>query len=276
MPELSGHSADIDRLTSDLGYAEMRLPEIAAALAIADAERGLEVAALGHAADVAGAEARRDLAYDLQVARTEQLLVRERVGVARVEREARIEVETLEIERKTHELVHSVHRPAEAERYRTETLAEGDRYRSRLEAEAEAEAIRARGLAEADAIRARGLAEAEVIRHKALAEAAGLRARLVAEADGMAHKAAAWEQYTSWAIAQILIEHMPQIAAAVSRPLENVDRIAVVSTGEGDTAGLERLTQSVAAIMNQLPGMAELLGSLPLRPAPEPPADVGE
>jgi flotillin len=263
---------DIAPLQAD--YAQMRLPEIAAQWAAMAAETRHDVAILGYAEEVAGAEARRDLAYDLAVARTEQALVRERVGVARVEREARIEVEAAEIERKTCELVHSVHRPAEAERYRTETLAEGERHRSRLEAEAEAEAIRARGLAEADVLRAKGLVEAEVIRQKALAEAEGLRARWVAEADGMAHKAAAWERYTAPAIAQILIEHLPEIAAAVSRPLENVDRIAVVSTGEGETAGLERITQSVMSILSQLPGMGELLQSANLGalPTPIPPA----
>ena len=263
---------DTDLARRDADYADLRLPEIAATLAMADVERSHDVRVLGYAEQVAAAEARRDLAYDLQVARTEQALVRERVGVARAEREARIEVETLEIERRTQELVHSVHRPADAERYRVETLADADRYRNHLEADAEAEAIRARGLAEADAIRAKGLAEAEVLRVKALAEAEGIRARLLAEADGMAHKAAAWERYTSWAIAQILIEHLPAIASAVSQPLENVDRIAVVSAGEGDTAGLERITQSVAAIMNQLPGMSDLLAGLNLAELMKPPA----
>jgi len=235
-----------------------------AALTLADVERSHDLRVLGYAEQVAGAEARRDLAYDLQVARTEQALVRERVGVARVEREARIEVESLEIERKSRELVHQVHRPAEAERYRAETLADGERYRRRLEAEAEAEMIRARGTAEADAIRARGLAEAEVIRQKALAEAEGVKAKLLAEAEGMKQKAAAWEQYTAPAISQILIEQLPGIAAAVAGPLERIDRIVMVNSGNGDSTGVERITQGVTNVMAQLPGMAELLGSLKL------------
>ncbi|MBM3474418.1 MAG: hypothetical protein FJX75_14235 [Armatimonadetes bacterium] len=162
--------------------AEACLAEIAAQFAVADAECNRDVAACDFAAQVARAEARRDLAYDLQRARLEQALVRERVGIARVEREARLEVEDLEIRLKEKELVHSVHRPAEAERYRVDTLTEAELNRTRRLAEADAEAIRLRGLAEAEAIRAVGLAEAEVIRQKALAEAEGIRARHLAEA----------------------------------------------------------------------------------------------
>jgi flotillin len=237
---------------------------VAAELAIADAERAKDVKVREYAAQVAQAEAAKDLAYDVQKAKTEQLLVNERVGVSRVEREKQIEVEELEIARREKELVHSVEKPAEAERYRIETLAGAEQKRVRLTAEADADAIRLRGCAEADVIRATGQAEAEIIRQKALAEAEGEKAKLLAEAEGMQHKAAAWEKYTAPAISQILIERLPEIAAAVAAPLERIDRITMVNTGGGDSAGIERITQGVTNILAQMPGMTELLGSVNL------------
>ena len=186
--------------------AEAHLAEVAAQLAIAEAEFDRDISACEFAAQVAEAEAVRDLAYDLQRARLEQALIRERVGIARAEREERIEVEELEIRRKEKELVHSVHRPADAEHYRVETLAEAESSRVRLLAEADAEAIRLRGLAQAEVIRAIGLAEAEVIRQKAFAEAEGIRARLLAEAEDMRHKAAASETYPGPVISRVPIE----------------------------------------------------------------------
>ena len=100
MAEPSDRPIDTGLAPRDTGYADLRLPEIAATLAMADAERSHDVAVLGYAEEVASAEARRDLAYELAIARTEQALDRERIGVTRVEREARIEVETVEIEPK--------------------------------------------------------------------------------------------------------------------------------------------------------------------------------
>jgi hypothetical protein len=54
------------------------------------------------------------------------------------------------------------------------------------------------------------------------------------------------------------------MAAAVAAPLERTDRITVVNTSGGDSAGIERITQGVTSVMAQMPGMTELLGSLNL------------
>jgi hypothetical protein len=159
-----------------------------------EGDRDRDVRRCLEAAEVYRAQAVRDLAYDLQRARTEQALVAERMGIGRVAGQKRVQVEDLEIERRSKELVHQVHRPADAERYRVETLAAAEVGRTLLLADADAQAVRLRGLAEAEAIRAIGLAEAEVMRQKALAEAEGLRARLLAEAEGMRQKAAVWER----------------------------------------------------------------------------------
>jgi flotillin len=175
----------------------------------ADAELGARLADIVGDSDLAEAEARRDLAYDLRRARLEQALARERVGIVKVERQERVWVEELEILRKERELVHSVRLPADAECYRSDTLTDAECRRIRRLAEADAEATRLRALAQAEATRVIGLAEAEVIRQKTLAEADGVRARLLAEADGLREMAAA----TTDARPALVIVQVPAPAA---------------------------------------------------------------
>lgn len=252
-------------VTAAQAQQESQLAEIARDVAVAEAEKSKGVKVNQFAAEVAQAKAQSDLAYDLQKAKTEQLVVEEQLGVNAVEREKRIEVDSLEIERKEKELMHSVRKPAEAEQFRIETLAAAERGKLRLVAEGEAEGQRLRGLADADVIRAKGEAEAEIIRQKALAEADGMRARYAAEADGMRQKAAAWKEYTSAAIAEILIDRMPDIAAAVAQPLEKIDRIVMVSSDGNGSSGVERVTGGLTKILAQVPAVTEMLGGVDLK-----------
>lgn len=216
----------------------------------------------GHTSHAPRRKSRRDLAWALEYAKTQQLLMAERMGVIRVQREKEIEVEELEITRREKELLHCVHKPAEAERFRIETLAEAEYHRALLMAKAEAQAIRLKGEADAAVIRARGIAEAEVIRRKAIAEAEGLRAKLIAEAEGMKQKAAAWEKYTAPAIIQMLIDRLPEIASALARPLEGTEKIVIINARSNDSTGLDRLTESALDVLGQMPYVAELLATL--------------
>jgi len=258
--------ADRDaRVTAAQEHQEARLAEIARDLAVADAERGRDIKVHEFSSQVSQAKAASDLAHDLQTAKTQQLVTGEQVGVKRVEREKQIEVDALEIERKEKELIHAVRKPAEAEQFRIETLAAAERGKLRLVAEGEAEGERLRGIAEADVIRAKGEAEAEIIRQKALAEADGMRARYAAEADGMRQKAEAWKEYTSAAIAEILIDRMPDIASAVAGPLEKIDRIVMVSSDGNGSSGVERVTGGLTKILAQVPAVTEMLSGVDLK-----------
>jgi flotillin len=80
----------------------------------------------------------------------------------------------------------------------------------------------------------------------------------------MLKKAEAWEHYTAPAISEILIDRMPDIASAVTSPLEKVDRIVLIGNGNGDGAGVERVTQSITSVLAQLPGFTELVQGLDL------------
>jgi flotillin len=106
---------------------------------------------------------------------------------------------------------------------------------------------------EADANRARGLAQAEVI-----------QAQGYAQAEAMEKKAAAWQQYNQAAVIQMVIEKMPEIAAAIAGPLSKTDKITIVSTG-GENAGASKLTRDITDMIAQLPPTLQALSGVDLQ-----------
>ncbi|MDW7985085.1 MAG: flotillin domain-containing protein, partial [Acidobacteriota bacterium] len=110
------------------------------------------------------------------------------------------------------------------------------------EAEGRAEQIRAMGHAEAEALRAKGVAEAEAM-HK---------------------KAEAWREYNEAAITQMFVEVLPRLASAIAEPLAKVDKIVLVG-GNGDGAGVSRITADVTRVIAQLPTVIETLTGMKLQ-----------
>jgi flotillin len=231
-------------VTAALATQESKQAQLAAALAVAndEAERDMKLHALS--SRVAEAKAESDLAYALQQAKTEQRVARETLALR-----------DLTISAREKELVETVQKPVDAERYRTETLARAEQAKVRLLAEAEADAIRLRGLAQADVCRAQREAEAEGVRQAALAEAEGLQAKLLAEAEGMKQKAEAWKQYSTAALQEMLIDKLPEVAAAVAAPLQSIDRIVMINSG--DDSGVQKITKGVTDVIAQLPAVVE-------------------
>ena len=139
-------------------------------------------------------------------------------------------------------------RGAEFERQRIETLAEADRQRQVLEATGHAEAVRLQGQADADVTRVRGTAEAEI-----------LRAKGEAEAKAMHVKAAAFLDYNQAAVIDRIVGVLPQVVTALAQPLNNIDKITVVSTGDGNGsgAGVNRVTADIAQMVAQVPAIVE-------------------
>ncbi|MYB41971.1 MAG: flotillin family protein [Chloroflexi bacterium] len=213
---------------------------------IAEAERDFAVQKARYEQETNARRAEAELAYALQEAVTQQDIREQELQVEVVERTKQIEVEQQEIARRERELEAGVKRPAEAERYRLETIAAGEKTRVVAEAEAAAEAITLNGNGEADAIRARGEAEADAIRAQGLAEA-----------DAMRTKAEAWKQYGQAAMIDTLLESLPDVAAAVSQPLGQTDRIVMIS-GDG-SIGASKLTGDVTQVVSQLPDLVESL-----------------
>ncbi len=229
------------------------IAEQIAATKEAEARRDYQLKQADYNNEVARKQTEANLSGTLQEKITGQKIRSEEVQIEVIEKQKAIEVQQQEALRKVQELEATVRKPAEAEQFRIETIANANKFETEARANGEAAAIRARGEAEADAIKARGLAEADVIRQKGLAEAAA-----------MEKKAAAWQNYTQAAIIQQIIEGLPGLAAAISAPLAQTDRIVVISTGDGANAGASKISGDIATIIAQVPATVEALTGLDL------------
>jgi flotillin len=229
----------------------------------AEAERDLDIKKASYLETSKKAQAQADKAYEIETNRQQQTVVTELVRVQQVEREAQVKVQEAEIERVQRELVATVLKQAEVERQRIETLASAERQRLMTEAEGRAAATRAQGEAEAEIIFKKGDAEARA----------------------MNVKAEAFQEYNQAAVLDKLITGLPEVVRALSEPLSKVDKITVVSTGNGDAAGAYKVTGDITKIAAQVPAlfealsgmqMSELLGKVRLigdkSPKPEQPA----
>src|SRR5437764_3459270 len=228
----------------------------------AESQRNLALKKAAFDAEVKKQQATADKTYDIQANVTQQQVVTEAVKVTEVEKNAQIRVQEAEIKRRELELQATVQKAAEADRRRVETVAEAERQRLILEAQGQADAAKTRGVGDADANRARGLSEAEVIRAKGLAEAEVIRAKGEAEADAMKVKAAAFHEYNQAAVLDKLLSGMPEMVRAIAEPLSKVDKVTIVSTGNGNDGhgvGASRLTGDIVNMVAQVPALFELL-----------------
>ncbi len=133
---------------------------------------------------------------------------------------------------------------------------------------AEAETRKAGGLAEAEVRRAQGLADAEAIRAQGLATAEATRAQALAEAEGMLQRVHAWQEYNQAAIAQLLIERLPDVVRAAAEPMSRIDRVTLVNTGgtaSGNGVGISAINQELAKVLATMPEVVHALTGIDLK-----------
>jgi flotillin len=203
----------------------------------AEATRDLEVKRAEYEAATRRQRALAEKAYDIASNEAQQQVIAAQVKIDQVQRQEQIKVQELEVQRRERELEATLVKQAQAEQQRIETLAGAERQRLTLEATGQAEAIRQQGLAEAEIIRARGQAEA----------------------DAMHLRAAAFREYNQAAVLDKLLTGMPEVARAFAEALRGVDKITVVSTGDGRTSGASAITGEVAKMVAQMPELFETL-----------------
>ncbi|HET7186111.1 MAG TPA: SPFH domain-containing protein [Terriglobales bacterium] len=186
------------------------------------------------------AQAQADKAYEIQTQVMQQQVVAESVKIQQVEKEQQVKVQEAEITRREKELIATVLKQAEIERQRIETLAAAEKQRLVVEAEGKASSIRAQGEAEADIIFKKGEAEAKA----------------------MNVKAEAFQEYNQAAVIDKLLTGLPEVVRALSAPLSNVDKITIVSTGNGDSAGMNKITGDITQMAAQVPALFETLSGM--------------
>jgi flotillin len=206
----------------------------------AESQRDLEVKKAQYQETTKRQQAQADKAYDIQSNIMQQQVVAESVKVQQVEKEQQVKVQEAEIARRDKELIATVLKQAEIERQRIETLAEAEKQRLMMEADGHAASIRAQGQAEAEIIFKKGEAEAKA----------------------MNVKAEAYQEYNQAAVVDKLITSLPEVVRAMASPLANVDKITVVSTGNGDAAGMSKVTGDLAKMAAQVPALFETLSGM--------------
>src|ERR1700731_1057501 len=221
---------------------ERVLAETLSQAAQAEAMRDLEVKKANFQEIVQKQKAQADKSYDIQSNVMQQQVITESVRVQQVEKEGQVKVQDAEIARREKELIATVLKGAEIERQRIETLAAAEKQRLIAEAEGHASAIRAQGEAEAEIIFKKGEAEAKA----------------------MNVKAEAYQEYNQAAVVDKLITGLPEIVRALAAPLANVDKITIVSTGNGDAAGMNKITGDITQMAAQVPALFESLSGMPL------------
>ncbi len=220
----------------------------------AEAVRDLEVKRAEYEAAVRQQRALAEKAYDIAANQAQQKVIAEEVRIEQVKRQELIRVQELEVSRRERELEATVTKQAEAEQRRIEIMAEAQRQKLAREAAGQAEAVRQQGTAEAEVIRIRGQAEAEIVRAKGQAEA-----------DAMHLRADAFLQYNQAAVLDKLLSGMPDVARAFASSLAGVDKITIVSTGDGRSSGASALTGEVAKMVAQVPELFETLTGMKVR-----------
>ncbi|MBV9760238.1 MAG: flotillin family protein [Acidobacteriaceae bacterium] len=216
------------------------LAEALSLAAQAEAQRDLEIKRAQYIETIKRQQAQADKAYDIQSNVMQQQVTAEAVKVRQVEKEQEVKVQEAEILRHEKELIASVLKNAEIERKRIEMLAEAARQKTMIEAEGAAAATRLQGEADADIILRKGEAEAKA----------------------MNVKAEAYQEWNQAAVVDKLITGLPEVVRAMASPLSNIDKITIVSTGDGDSAGMNKITGDLTKIAAQIPALFETLSGM--------------
>ncbi len=228
----------------------------------AEFQRDLALKRASYDAEVKKQQVVAEKASDIQSAIQQQQIVAETARAQEIEKTAQVKVQEAEAQRRQMELEATVVKAADAERQRVETMASAEKQRASLEAEGRAAALRSQASAEGEAAKVRGAADAEAARLRGLAQADVIRAQGEAEAEAMRVKAAAYHEYNQAAVLDKLISNLPEVVRALAEPLSKVDKISIVSTGNGangSSLGASRITNDMVNILAQVPALIEAL-----------------
>lgn len=267
------------RIRSAAAKQQGEIAQAQADTEIANARKAYDLQVASNKAETDAAQAKASQAGPLAdaTARKDVLVADEQANAAQVE--ARTRVEELRAAQQEQKLVADTIKPAEAEARASVLRAEGEREAAVKTAEGQAAATRATGAAQADSrkalaaadqaervARAEGekaglLATAEGKKADLLATAEGERQLLLARAEGQAKLADALNTFSE-AAAQLqmlpeILRAMVDQTAAAAKPVGEIDKITVISSGNGDVTGgiqnivPETLMKTVAMLESQ-------------------------
>ena len=140
---------------------------------------------------------------------------------------------------------------AEAEKYARIQKADADLYERQQRAEAERfekeKAADAKKL-QAEADKYAKVQEAEGIKAVGEAEAKAIEAKGIAEAEALDKKAEAMKKYGQAAMVEMIVKALPQMAEAIAKPLETIDKVTIIDGGAGE-GGVNQMGGYVPAVL---------------------------
>lgn len=206
----------------------------------AQARRDLDVLSAQYSESSRRQQAQADKAYDIQANIMKQQLAAEELKVQYVEWEGQVKIQEIEVARRENELMAGVLKVAEAESRRIHLLAEAEKGRLTAEAEGRAAMILQQGEAEAAVTYMKGEAEGKAMRIRA----------------------EAYQHYNQAAVLDRLIDGLPEVVRALASPLSHIDKISILSTGEGGGTGMSKITGDITKMAAQVPALFEALSGM--------------
>ena len=217
---------------------------------IAEQNKNLALKKSGFKIEQDSKKAMADAAYEIQKAEQMKTVNENQVNAEIAKTERMTELKEREVALKERELDALVRKQADAEKYAAEVKAQAERQVAIEMAEANKEKARLGAEAaklEAEGIQAKMEAEARGIQAKLEAEAAGIKAKALAEAEGIEKKAEAQKKMGEASIVEMITQVLPDIAEAVSIPLDNVESITMY--GDQSTKLIENNTQKIDQVL---------------------------
>ena len=243
--EIAVAKAEADRQANDARINSER------EIAKKNNELALQKAELKKMEETKKAEANAAYSIQQQQQRKTIEITTAEASIAKQEKEVILKQREAEVQEKA--LDAQVKKKAEADRYARQQQSEAELYERQKRAEAEKfetekSAMAMKATAEAQAFAKEQ--EAAGIRMVGEAEAEAIRARGLAEAEAMEKKALAYQKYNNAAMAEMLINVLPDIAGKIAEPLTKIDKITII--GSGDSDGVGAVADHVPAVMTKL------------------------
>ncbi|MCR1843470.1 flotillin family protein [Murimonas intestini] len=244
--EIAIAQAEADKLSNDARVISQT------EIAKRNNELAIRQSELKKEADTVKAEA--DMVYQIRTEDQRKTLeiTRTNADIAKQERE--IELKQKEASVREQQLNAEVKKKADAMRYEQEQKAQAELFKRQKDAEAaryeqeqEAEAQKAR----AEAMKFEKEQTAEGIRLVGQAEAQAIEAKGKAEAEAMEKKAEAYSKYNKAAMAEMLINILPEMAGRIAEPLAQIDKIVLIGGGD-DGSGVSQIAGNVPAVLTKV------------------------
>jgi len=192
-----------------------------------------------------------DAAYSIQQ-QEQQKTINIKTVEAEIEKTKRQQILSQEqIVIRQNELSAEVEKRADAEKYQVQKNAEADLEQRKRIAEAQRYEAEQQAMAQnaaSDATRYKLEQEAQGIKAKGEAEAYAILKKGEAEAQAMDKKAEAYKKYNNAAVAQMMIEVLPQIVENVAKPISAIKDVNIYS---GDGNGISAMSGNVPVAIKQ-------------------------